>query len=92
MFWINQHGVIVDVRPGSVVCPDKALTEADLAEIVRVERSKRKDLPPPFSKPTVEVSRLRCLYLYSEFGSNPSQYVTFTIDPLGEVMDVFRGK
>lgn len=92
MFWINQHGAIVDVRPGAVACPEKVLSESALAEIVRVERSKRTDLPPPFAKPTVEVGRLRCLYLYSEFGNDPSQYVTFTIDPFGEVMDVFRGK
>ena len=68
-FTLNQHGVIVDTRPGTMKCPDKVLTEAELADIVKKERARRKDLPPPFPRATTHVVRVRCLYLYS---STPS--------------------
>src|SRR5437870_4912054 len=43
IFKLNQQGVIVDSTPGSPKCPDKVLTESELAEIVARERAKRRD-------------------------------------------------
>jgi hypothetical protein len=92
IFKLNQHGVIVDVEPEQQRCPEKVFTEAELAQIVRNERAKRKDLPPPFAKAVTRVDRVRCLYLYFEYADPPAKgnYQVFTIDPLGGVMDVIR--
>lgn len=102
IFRLNQNGVIVDVGPeevpppgrGQLKCPDKVLTESELAEVVRKERGKRRNIPPPFANQETRVERVRCLYLYFEYAvpKKKGHYQVFTIDPLGEVMDVQRGK
>jgi hypothetical protein len=94
MFWINAGGSIVDVRPGTLMCPTKVLTEPELAAVVKGLRARRKDLPPPFDTFTTSVTRMRCLYLFTEHASagKTDRYQTFTIDPYGELFDVFRSK
>lgn len=94
MFWLNPKGLIVDIRPGTLTCPEKVLTEHDLAEIVKTERSRRKNLPPPFAEFKTSVTRMRCLYLYTEHAAagTTDRYQAFTIDPYGELFDVFRSK
>lgn len=92
IFWLNQYGVIVDATPGTMKCPDKEFSEAELADIVRKARASRKDLPAPFPKSTTHVVRLRCQYLYSEYAVPESKgnFQVFTIDFTGEVMDFTR--
>lgn len=94
IFKINQHGVIVDVDPGSLACPAKVFTELELAAIVNSARAARKDLPPAFKNSRTRVERLRCLYQYFEYAIPEARgnFQVFTIDPLGEVMDVHRSK
>jgi len=99
IFTLNQYGVIVDVQVGNSVdtqmgkgCPGRVLSKAELTEIVRKEREVRKDLPPPFPKFRIGVSRLHCLYLYYEFeapGTN-GKYLVFEIDQFGGFMHVTR--
>lgn len=93
IFRLNQHGVLVDA-PGNPKCPDKVLTEAELAEAVKKERAKRKNLPAPFPNSKPRVSRLRCMYLYFEYAQPEvkGKYHAFTIDPFGEVVEFSRGK
>ena len=69
-------------------------TEGELAGIVTNERARRKDVPPPFPKLRTHVVRERCLYMYFEYAvpERKGDYLVFTIDPLGEVMDVYRSK
>ncbi len=92
-FLLNQHGVIVDVQTGvesiDLECPDKVLSESELAEIVNSERSKRDDLPPPYPKARVRVTRSRCMYRYFEHAlpEERGKYQVFTIDPFGELFD-----
>jgi hypothetical protein len=94
MFWINSQGHIVDVRPGELQCPERVLTSDELAAIVQKARATRRDLPPPIPNATTQVTRLRCLYVYTERAAPPAgrRYQAFTIDPYGDVMDVFRSK
>lgn len=98
IFRLNQYGVIVDVQTGttsgSFTCPGKDLTDSDLAEIVRKEREKRGDLPPPFPDYKTRVHRVGCLYLYFEYPQPEvrGNYQVFTIDPLGELMEFSRSK
>jgi len=98
IFTLNQHGAIVDViasaRMSGMECPSREFTESELAEIVRAEREKRSDLPPPFENFRPYVERLRCLYLYFEH-KVPQQrgdYQVFTIDPLGGLMEFSRNE
>ncbi len=75
-------------------CPSKVFTENELAEIVRAEREKRRDLPPLFENFRRRVDRLRCLYLYFEH-KVPEQrgdYQVFTIDPFGKLMEFSRSQ
>lgn len=96
IFWLNQHGVIVDVQSGGQIvnlqCPGKVFTESELAEIVDRAREKRDDLPPPFPRYKTRVDRLQCLYHYFEYALPESRgnYQVFTIDPFGELMQFFR--
>ena len=92
IFKLNQYGVIVDAQPGNPKCPDRVFTEGELAEIIRNERAKRSDLPPPFPKFTTSVNRLRCLYMYFEYAVPAARgnHQVFMIDPLGELMEVQR--
>lgn len=92
IFKLNQYGAIVDFQPGNPKCPDKVFSEAELAEIVAKERAKRQDLPAPFPRSRIRIERSRCLYLYFEYSVPESRgnYQVFTVDPLGEVMDVIR--
>jgi hypothetical protein len=99
IFKLNQHGAIVDVQAGgqsveSLKCPDKALTESELAEIVKKARAKRGDLPSQFPKHRTRVERLRCLYLYFEYAlpERRGDYQVFTIDPFGELMEFSRSQ
>jgi hypothetical protein len=94
VFMLNQKGVIVDAEPGSVPCPEKVFTETELAEIIKNERAKRTDLPPPFPKSRARVDRQRCMYLYFEYAVPEARgnYQVFTIDPFGELVDVVRSK
>jgi len=95
MITLNQHGTIVNVlAQGQLVklqCPDKVFTENELAEIIRTEREKRVDLPPPFTSYEVLVQRLGCLYFYTEYTSPEirKNYKAFKIDPYGELMEFF---
>lgn len=93
-FKLNQYGVIVDADTSTLKCPDKTFTESELAEIIRQEREKRKDLPPPLPRYRTRVERLRCLYLYFEYAlpERKGDYQVFTIDPLGELMEFFRSE
>jgi hypothetical protein len=91
-FTLNQHGVIVDVQPGNMKCPDSIVRAEDLAETVRMERLRRTDLPAPFAQSRTRVSRVRCGYLYIEY-AQPDQQGTFQIfrfDALGELMGFIR--
>jgi hypothetical protein len=97
IFKLNQHGAIVDAYAssqtvGSMKCPDRVLTETELAGIVAKERAKRGDLPAPFPGYKVRVQRLRCLYLYFEYAlpETTGTYQVFTIDPFGELMGFSR--
>ena len=98
MITLDPHGAIVDVQAGSrssqLECPSKVFSETELAEIIRSEREKRSDLPAPFENFRLQVSRMRCLYLYFEH-KVPEQrgdYQVFTIDPLGAVMEFSRSE
>lgn len=98
MITLNQHGAIVDVRArgrtSELECPSNEFTDDELAEIVRAERKKRADLPPPFDDFRPQVERLRCLYLYFEHRvpEQRGDYHVFTIDPFGELMEFSRSK
>jgi hypothetical protein len=87
---LNQFGVIVDAD--TLSCPERTLSESQLLDIVRNERAKRADLPPPFPHGSTNVSRNRCLYAVFEYpGPEPSRnFQVFTIDPLGELMEFLR--
>jgi len=76
----------------SFKCPDKTFTENELSEIVKRERTVRKDLPQPFEKFKTKVIRLRCLYVFYEIPLPEGQeaYQTFTIDPYGEIMETYK--
>ena len=98
MITLNQHGAVVDIQArgqaNQLECPSKVFSETELAEIIRSEREKRSDLPAPFENFRLQVSRLRCLYLYFEH-KVPEQrgdYQVFTIDPLGAVMEFSRSE
>jgi hypothetical protein len=93
-FKLNQQGTLVDAEPSKLKCTDKVLTESELAEIIKNERAKRKDLPPAFSNYKTRVDRLRCMYLYFEYAlpERRGDYQVFTIDPFGELMDFSRSK
>ena len=75
-------------------CPGKDLAENELAQIVKSERAKRHDLPPPFPQYKARVDRSRCLYLYFEYAlpERRGDYQVFTIDPLGELMEFSRSQ
>ena len=100
IFLLNPRGVLVDVQrgreftgPGCLKCPDQVLTERELAKIVAKERAARKDLPPPFAKSRVSVTRVRCLYYYSEYADFPDvsgAYQLFRIDAFGGVVEAPR--
>ena len=94
IFKLNPQGVIVDVEPGMLRCPDRQLTEQELGQIVSKARATRKDLPAAFENARIRVDRRRCLYLYFEYAvpEKPGQFQVFTIDPFGEVMDFYRNK
>ena len=98
MITLNQHGEIVDVLASGqsvkLQCPSKVFTENELAEIVRIERGKRDDLPPPFTNYEVQMQRLGCLYLYIEYSSPEirENYMAFRIDPYGQVMEFSRSQ
>jgi hypothetical protein len=94
IFRVNQHGVIVDVEPGAVRCPEKQFTEEDLAAVVAKARATRKDLPAPLTNSRIRVDRRRCLYLYFEYAvpDRPGDFQVFTIDPFGELLDAYRSK
>ena len=98
MITLNPHGAIVDIqargRLSELECSSKVFSEAELAEIIRSEREKRSDLPPPFENFRLQVSRLRCLYLYFEhkIPEQRGDYQVFTIDPLGELMEFSRSE
>ena len=94
IFKLNQHGVIVDVDPGSLACPAKVFTEAELTAIVKNARAARKDLPPAFKDSRTRIERVRCLYQFFEYAVPEARgnFQVFTIDPLGEVMDIHRSK
>jgi hypothetical protein len=94
VFKLNQYGVIVDAEPGNPKCPEKVFAESELAEIVKNERARRKDLPPAFPNSRIRVDRERCLYLYFEYAvpERRGDYQVFTIDPLGELMEFSRSK
>jgi len=95
---LNQHGVIVDASAGGqsspLQCPGAVLTDNELAEVVRSEREKRRDLPPAFSNYETRVVRMRCLYLYFEYAVPRinGEYQVFTIDPFGELMEFRRSR
>lgn len=98
IFMLNQNGAIVDAQMGTSVehlkCPDKVFTNSELAEIIKKEREKRGDLPPPFPNFKTRIDRLRCLYLYFEYNlpEKRGDYQVFTIDPFGELMDFSRSQ
>jgi hypothetical protein len=94
IFKLNSQGVIVDVEPGMLRCPDRQFSEQELGQIVAKARAARRDLPAAFENTRVRVDRRRCLYLYFEYAvpEKPGQFQVFTIDPLGEVMDFYRSK
>jgi hypothetical protein len=94
-FVLNPHGAIVDVHEGigpscCLKCPDKVLSESELAAIVSKARAERMDLPPPYPKAQIVVSRQGCLYRYTEFALPDLASQTFTLDPSGELMEVTR--
>lgn len=99
IFRLNQRGVIVDVTIGNshksaLKCPDKVLSEAELARIVADARAARKDLPPAFPQSKARVDRARCTYLYFEHRAPEARgdYQVFIIDPLGELMEFQRSQ
>jgi hypothetical protein len=93
-FKLNQYGAIVDADNSRLKCPDKVLTESELAEIVTRERKKRQDLPPALPNARTRVQRLRCLYMYFEYAQpeRKGDFQVFTIDPLGELMEFYRSQ
>lgn len=98
IFKLNQYGSIVDVQTGAggepLKCLNRVFTESELAEIVKKEREKRRDLPPPFPNYRARIDRLRCLYLYFEYNlpEKRGDYQVFTIDPFGELMEFSRSQ
>ena len=96
IFRLNQHGAIVDAHsggePSNMKCPDEVFTESELSEIIVRAREERQDLPPAFPSYKTRVDRSRCLYLYFEYAlpEKRGDYQVFTIDPLGELMEVTR--
>ena len=96
IFRLNQYGAIVDAQSGgqasNLKCPEKLYTESELADIIKKERGKRQDLPPPFPKYRIHVSKLNCLYLYYEYNlpEKRGDYQVFTIDQFGELMEFSR--
>jgi hypothetical protein len=94
VFLINQRGVIVDAQPEGMACGGRVLSESELADIVKKERARRTDLPPPFPNSQPRVTRSRCLFLYIEYAvpEQRGNFQVFTVDPFGEVVDAFRNK
>jgi hypothetical protein len=99
IFKLNQRGVIVDVQTGnsnvsSLKCPEHVFSESELADILKDARGKRRDLPPRFARSRIRVDRERCLYLYFEYAipETRGDFQVFTIDPFGELMEVFRSR
>ena len=95
---LNQHGAIVDMQVGrqsvKFQCPSKVFTETELAEIIKKERGKRVDLPPPFTNYKTRFLRSGCLYLYIEYNSPDMRknHMLFTIDQYGELMEFYRSQ
>jgi hypothetical protein len=92
---LNQRGVIVDASPGgNIKCPEKVFKKEELFAFVSTERVKKKDVPVALSNSETRVERLRCMYLYFEYGlpRESGNYQVFTIDPYGELMSVYRSK
>jgi hypothetical protein len=94
IFRLNRYGVIVDARPGKINCPEKTLAKSELAATVAKERASRQALPQTFAQYETRVERLRCMYLYFEYAlpREKGDYQVYTIDPYGELMDVYRSK
>lgn len=98
-FMLNQNGVLVDVSEGfgnfttKLTCPDRDLSEAELSEIIRSARARRADLPAPFDEYEILVTRLRCMYTYTEraIPKIPGGIILFSLDPFGEIMRVRGG-
>jgi len=91
-FKLNQFGVLVDAD--TISCPETTLSERQLIDIVKNERAKRSDLPPPFPNVRTDVVRNRCLYALFEYAvpETRGNYQVFTIDPLGELMEFLRSR
>ena len=98
IFRLNQYGAIVDAGSGGITvnleCPDDVLADSELAEIIKKERAKRHDLPPPFPSHRTRVDRSGCMYLYFEYALPEARgnYQVFTIDPFGELMEFSRSQ
>lgn len=92
VFTVNQRGMIVDVQPGSMQCPESSIKVEDLSDTVRSERLKRNDLPAAFPLFRISVTRVRCGYMYVEY-AQPDQERTFQIfrfDAFGELTGFVR--
>lgn len=98
VYKINQFGAIVDAYSGdgnlAMSCPQDELSESELSEIVQKARAAREDLPPPFPNFTTRVDKMRCLFLYFEEAvpKTRGNYLVFTIDPYGALMDIYHSK
>ena len=94
IFWLNQHGVIVDANTPKLKCSQKELSKQELSDIVANARAKRSDLPQPFPEYRVHIERERCLYYYMEFAipEKRGNFHAFTIDMFGELMFVNRAE
>ena len=92
MLTLNQDGVVVDVQPGSMQCPEPTIRAEDIPQKVRALRTTRSDLPAPFPQAKTTVSRRRCGYMYVQYGQSETKQVLqiFAFDLFGELTQFVR--
>lgn len=99
IFVINQFGAIVDVKSGRtsralMKCPEVEYSLEDLTGLVKVQRSKYKDLPAEPDEYETKFIKMRCLYVYYEtpLPKVNNKYQTLTLDYYGDVYETYESK
>jgi hypothetical protein len=101
IFKLNRHGVIVDIITSnrkylidhenmafSWCAQGKTFSQKELTNIIKKARQNNSDLPSPFPRQRVRVSRSGCVYYFWESAESwPWPFHVFVIDQSGELME-----